>query len=616
MTRDRTSFGRARPNWRYGWWAPSLGLVLLLVAGLIVAFTLTPIKRDPLSPVRADASAAIRALEGGDLPALDEKLAANIGDSDFAYFFTSKVGPRSLGDALATVAGDGKGAGLAAGVNPRAYEILLTDLAGTVALATHGIGDRALPTSWTTEFIEATTTPETLYGKIDRTSDESEKLRVHQDTANKQNLLLLLSRGYWSTGFLQKVTKAYWAFDRDKGDAAWPVTQGGGKYAPAPTGAPPAAKTRRPTYLTDGVLALTAALTANPAASEWAFTDFQPGAAKIEGTDDTVGKFTHYLVFEHRFPTAKGESIGMTATLTALSSAIDAETGATGAPHATTAQSSSPESGPTHDAVVLRTLARELVDGSGCSLHPSDYWNCVKVGAKAVLHWIQQWGHLVLDILALSSEFAPPPFSLVGSAADVMNATWYAIDGDYRMAGLSLAAAVPLLGFVKIARGVKGKVAAAHGVEIARTAEKLAKESADVAKRARAWWLKPWKDCAAVGPGGLSLRYGAGWTKAQRRAADGKVKAYFEAAQAGKLKKTAVPQRSGTLASARYKKAGGSVPDGADVDHTVDLQLGGSDDPANMKPLDATVNKSLGAQVQQQLKALPLDQLISTVAIC
>jgi hypothetical protein len=189
---------------------------------------------------------------------VDELLAANRGQADFAYYFTSKVTPRALGDALATVAGTSKSTPLKADVDTKAYELALTDLAGTLALATYGTGDRALPRSWTDDFISATTTPETLYGEDGDGAGSPAQERVDQDAANKQNLLLLLSRGYLSTGFLNAVTAAYWEFDRDEGDDAWPgATLDDAAYAPAPNGS----------YLTDGILALAAALTANPAGS-------------------------------------------------------------------------------------------------------------------------------------------------------------------------------------------------------------------------------------------------------------------------------------------------------------------------------------------------------------
>jgi hypothetical protein len=140
--------------------------------------------------------------------------------------------------------------------------------------------------------------------------------REDQDRANAQSLLLLISRGYWSTDFLKAVTAAYWDFDHSQGGNAWPLPQrAGAMYAVAPGGK----------YLADGILALTAALTANPVASAWAFTAFQPGTEAIEGSGQQVGKFTHYLFFEHRFSSGSStdDGIGMTAALTALSAAID-----------------------------------------------------------------------------------------------------------------------------------------------------------------------------------------------------------------------------------------------------------------------------------------------------
>ena len=88
-----------------------------------------------------------------------------------------------------------------------------------------------------------------------------------------------------------------------------------------------------------------------------------------------------------------------------------------------------------HDSVVLQALAKELTQKSGCSWNPLDYWHCAVAVAEAVWHWIQHWGHLVLDILSLAT-FIPPPFTVIGVAAAATNATWYAIEGDYVAAGL------------------------------------------------------------------------------------------------------------------------------------------------------------------------------------
>lgn len=113
----------------------------------------------------------------------------------------------------------------------------------------------------------------------------------------------------------------------------------------------------------------------------------------------------------------------------------------------------------------------------------------------------------------------------------------------------------------------------------------------------------------------LSLRYKPGWNSAQRSAADAKVAALNDAAGAGALRVTPV-QRAGTSASSRYRSAGGTVPRGADVDHTIDLQLGGLDDIANMSPLDMSVNRSLGSQIMWQLRGVEPGTCVISVMIC
>jgi len=57
------------------------------------------------------------------------------------------------------------------------------------------------------------------------------------------------------------------------------------------------------------------------------------------------------------------------------------------------------------------------------------------------------------------------------------------------------------------------------------------------------------------------------------------------------------------------------VPAGADVDHTVELQLGGADTLDNMAPLDSSVNRSIGSQVRHQTKDLPDGTEIGNVTI-
>jgi hypothetical protein len=472
------TIGREEPKAAWKRRATAVGLSLALILALAWAFFRLP--ADPLFQVREDAKTAIRVLDKGDLLALDRTLASNRGETDFAYFFTSETSPRQLGDALATVADRDGPSKLKKTIDRHAYDLALTDLAGTLALATHGTGDRALPASWTDNFIEATTTPQAHGGD----TPDAEKARVHQDLANRQNLLLLLSRGYWSADFLKAVTTAYWAFDRHEGKA-WPGTSfKDAKYAPAPNGS----------YLTDGILALTAALTANPAASAWAFTDFQPGSADIAGTAYKIGKFTHYLLFEHQFPEADdGNSVGMTAVVTALASAIGATGGASETQTAVFMKSPSAESGPLHDSTVLQTLAKDLTENSKCSWSPGTYWNCAKQIVEAVWHWLKRWGHLVLDILsavsiaALFAVLGPEVITgavVISGTAAAVNAAWYAIDGDYAAAGLSFAAIAAGPIFKALARATKAGVDAVKAARYADEVANAAKASSRGAKAA------------------------------------------------------------------------------------------------------------------------------------
>ena len=108
----------------------------------------------------------------------------------------------------------------------------------------------------------------------------------------------------------------------------------------------------------------------------------------------------------------------------------------------------------------------------------------------------------------------------------------------------------------------------------------------------------------------LGLTYKPGWTAAQRAEADSKVRMLSEG-------DTVVTQssRSGTSAASRYRKAGNDIPPGCDIDHAVDLQLGGSDTVSNMWPLNSSVNRSLGSQIHHQIKELPYGTIIDQVTI-
>jgi len=73
------------------------------------------------------------------------------------------------------------------------------------------------------------------------------------------------------------------------------------------------------------------------------------------------------------------------------------------------------------------------------------------------------------------------------------------------------------------------------------------------------------------------------------------------------------PARSGT-AQSRYRKDAG-LNSNADADHIIDLQLGGSDNAANLWGLDKSVNRSLGSQINHQIKNLPEGTVIRNVNV-
>lgn len=98
------------------------------------------------------------------------------------------------------------------------------------------------------------------------------------------------------------------------------------------------------------------------------------------------------------------------------------------------------------------------------------------------------------------------------------------------------------------------------------------------------------------------LSYKEGWTPEQRLEADKKCRALTEA----DTRKTTVKRHDSP--SVEYKKAFGkdSVKPGQDVDHTIDLQLNGNPDvTVNGNPLDRSVNRSLGKQINILIKDLP-----------
>lgn len=63
------------------------------------------------------------------------------------------------------------------------------------------------------------------------------------------------------------------------------------------------------------------------------------------------------------------------------------------------------------------------------------------------------------------------------------------------------------------------------------------------------------------------------------------------------------------------KEGGGEDHSEYDIDHWIDLQLGGADEASNMHWLDRSVNRSLGAQIQQYLSAFEEGTVFGTFTI-
>lgn len=394
--------------------------------------------RDHIWGVRADARQAANMVKQGSLIEVSALLEEYRGDADFAYFFTESLTPQQIGDGLATFVQEqpevvSENAG-------EEYEVALVDLAGTLSLATQNAGMRQFPQSWTANFIESTT-----WSSIDSPPE-----RRLQDRANQTNLLLILSRGYWSLDFLQQVTRAYYLYDLENGEYAWPGVdpEYTDLYAAAPGGA----------YLTDGIVSLNAALTANPLAAEWAFTEFLPGDVQVAGTPYRVGRFTHFLMYEHTLPEsaeAEEDTAGAASAVTALASAAESADWADRLSEGIEVIPTADGFGPGHDLAVLHVLAQEVEEEPECTWHPRDYMACLSIAAAAVWEWARNWGHVVLDVLSFGSLVPIQPVLAVGISAAALNSVWYALEGDYVSAGLSAAVTLPVVGFKVFSRMTK-----------------------------------------------------------------------------------------------------------------------------------------------------------------
>lgn len=408
---------RRRP--RRSIWLLAGALALALVVGLAGGWDRRSRGHDEETIAREQAVRAITGVREGELAELGTQLASLRGRSSFAYYFARGVSAEQLGVALSAAAPD-RSRDARAGMDEPTYELFLTDLAGTLGLASRGSGEHALPRSWAVKFVRAALPTAGQGG-----AGGGDPARA----AAAQNLLILLSRGSWSLDFLKVATEAFYGQDQLADGRAWPAPRvEGALYAPSTEGS----------YLTDGVVALVAALTSNPEAARWAFSEFRPGTVSVTlgGEKTEVGRFTDYLFFEHRFPEVGGRSAGMTAALTALGAASGA------------VPERSEELGtPSSDSLVLARIGKSAAPESDGTLL-AKVWNAAKRLVSTVVGWVRRWGHDLLDVLANTI----PPLS---TAAAAVSATWYALEGDFLNAGLLAAAVIPGAALaVKAAKGL------------------------------------------------------------------------------------------------------------------------------------------------------------------
>jgi hypothetical protein len=108
----------------------------------------------------------------------------------------------------------------------------------------------------------------------------------------------------------------------------------------------------------------------------------------------------------------------------------------------------------------------------------------------------------------------------------------------------------------------------------------------------------------------VRLRFKPGWTVEQRAEALEKVRTLNEARAV-----ITPPQRGTTSARSRYVSAGSEVNASQDVDHIVDLQLGGHDTLVNLTARDRSVNRSLGSQIYHATKDLPDGAIVDEFVI-
>lgn len=271
---------------------------------------------------------------------------------------------------------------LRADVSASDYETMLTGLGQLLGLASRGTGDLDLGATWRSNFVQELTAP--LF-KGD--PDKSESYTDLYDRENDRTaLFLLLERGQYSTDFLKLATTKIAATDY----GALLAPRPGYEYALEPNGA----------FADDAAKSLMIALAHNPEAARWAFTQGGTTNMPVGGTSVPVNAFLHKMLLEHRYNNEADQSVVILAAQAAIGG-----------------DKTSP-------------IARDVQTISDSLAERKAEWDAMP--------WYQKWGHTILDVIGM--------IPVVGDVANVPNAAWYALEGDWADAGVTAAGMIPVLG--------------------------------------------------------------------------------------------------------------------------------------------------------------------------
>lgn len=208
-------------------------------------------------------------------------------------------------------------------------------------------------------------------------------------------------------------------------------------------------------------------------------------------------------------------------------------------------------------------------------------------------------GHGALDLLG----FIPG----IGAAADVANGLWYAAEGNYVDAAASFLSAVPgvgdAFGGANAARkAVKSGLSAFEAATSPKIVGNVIKSNTAGTIRAVE---RPDKTVDLV------LKRKDIWDEIQMSQATRKARDLSRADTQVTSKENI--HRDPNVTKNFRKNNSDHIPDGYDVDHVIDLQLGGVDSASNLRPLDASVNRSMGARIHYLIKDLPEGTKIGNV---